>query len=535
MPRPGTDIRLLDGAGPSGPALATGTAFAVGLAGQANVGAIGVTSLAEYETNVGPRSAGAPLYDAARAFFLEGGALFYVSRIAGASLAATGVLDAALTLTARAPGTAGNGLSISVADDPSRSTGDYIAGDVEGTTVPEVLTWVSSEPTKEGDRAVIARTVELASATPRQTLIDALDAIIAEHPATVDRYRLEVRRATQLVEVSPWFDDASDPLGWQSGFVQVAAATGTLQMPTRGASVALTGGTDSVTVDADTVAVALGAFSYGLGPGQVLAPGLSDTLIHWAVLAHCESTFRVALLDAPDTTVEAELDGAVAALYQAPGARLGSLWGPALLYPAAADGATQRLPGAAVEAGIIARADRQGNPNQPAAGQNGVTSVALGLAEDFTDAQREALNAAGLNLFKVKYGSVRAYGYRTVAGPDETNWRWFANSRVLMAIAHEADAIAETYVLRQIDGQGQLFSALNSDLRGVLLRYFTLGALYGTKPEEAFDVDTGPVVNTTTTIANGEVHAVLRVKASPSAEWVRIDIAKTPMDQALAA
>ena len=104
-----------------------------------------------------------------------------------------------------------------------------------------------------------------------------------------------------------------------------------------------------------------------------------------------------------------------------------------------------------------------------------------------------------------------------------------------MAIAHEADAVAENYVFRQIDGGRRVFAALESDLVGVCLRYFNLGALFGDTPEEAFAVDTGEQVNTLATIAAQEIHAVIRLKASPFGEWVAIDIVKVPIQQALAA
>ena len=59
-----------------------------------------------------------------------------------------------------------------------------------------------------------------------------------------------------------------------------------------------------------------------------------------------------------------------------------------------------------------------------------------------------------------------------------------------------------------------------------------MGALYGDQPEDAFSVDTTSV-NTTATIANGEVHAIVRVRVSPPGEWVVIEIQKTPLAQSV--
>jgi hypothetical protein len=130
---------------------------------------------------------------------------------------------------------------------------------------------------------------------------------------------------------------------------------------------------------------------------------------------------------------------------------------------------------------------------------------------------------------------VRTYGARTAAGPDDTNWLWFANSRVVMAITHEADAIAQNYLFRQIDGRRQLFASFEAELRAMLLRYYTANALYGATPGDAFTVDTSSTVNTTQTIAAGEVHAVIQVKTSPTAEWVQINVVKVPLEVPIAA
>ena len=83
-----------------------------------------------------------------------------------------------------------------------------------------------------------------------------------------------------------------------------------------------------------------------------------------------------------------------------------------------------------------------------------------------------------------------------MAGPDDALWMWFGGAREVMAVAHEADAIGENFVLQQIDGHGVLFAQLNSALKGMLLEHYGRGALFGPTPEEAFSVNTGASVNT---------------------------------------
>ncbi len=291
----------------------------------------------------------------------------------------------------------------------------------------------------------------------------------------------------------------------------------------------------AATADGAGVEPALDFFNYELGPGQVCAPGLSDIEVHTAVLAHVNTMHRCALLDLPagDT---AALKTAVEALYPLPGVRYAAALAPPIIYPFVdAAPATVATPYSGIQAGLISRADLRGNPNMAAAGINGVSRLAVGLSADYSDDDRETLNEAGVTLAKMVYGDVRTYGARTAAGPDDTNWLWFPNSRVIMAITHRADAIAQNYVFTQIDGRRQTFAKLETELRGMLLEYFNIGALYGAAPSEAFSVDTGPQVNTIDTIKAGEIHAVIRVKTSPTAEWVVIEIVKVPIDVAIAA
>ena len=107
----------------------------------------------------------------------------------------------------------------------------------------------------------------------------------------------------------------------------------------------------------------------------------------------------------------------------------------------------------------------------------------------------------------------------------------------MAAIAHEADAVAENYACSaRSTVAASLLASFEGDLRGLCLRYFDAGALYGEIPAEAFFIDVGPSVNTTETIANGELHAVIKLKCSPAAEWVTVDIvesASRPADRGL--
>ena len=166
-----------------------------------------------------------------------------------------------------------------------------------------------------------------------------------------------------------------------------------------------------------------------------------------------------------------------------------------------------------------------------AAGSRSAHASSLGLLYEWSDADHEAMNDQGINLGKVVYGSIETYGYRTAAAGPETNWMFFGESRVVMAIAHECDVAAQPYVFDPIDGRGHLFSKLAKDLIGICTRYFDMDALYGATPADAFRVDMG--LNTDESAQAGTVIAVVRLKTSKVAEWVDIPITKVPLDRAV--
>jgi hypothetical protein len=104
-----------------------------------------------------------------------------------------------------------------------------------------------------------------------------------------------------------------------------------------------------------------------------------------------------------------------------------------------------------------------------------------------------------------------------------------------MWIAAQAKSIGEWYVFRPIDGRGLLAKALESDLDDILLRLFNANGLYGATPAQAFATTVGPAVNTTASVALGELHAVAEVRFSPHAKSVVIELVTVPVTGAVSA
>jgi hypothetical protein len=426
--RPGVDIISSELPPPRSAPTDTSVWFVVGETGIGPVVPTLVRSMGEYESTYGERDDGLALYDAADAFFREGGAKLYVSAI---------------------------------------------------PTTPSV--------------ALAESEVELDSLTRAE-----LDAIAEQNALVPADYSTKA----DLIEA-------------------IEASNGQIAAPQAA--------TPSDFTDA------LDKFTRQLGPGQVSIPGQSDTATNTALLEHAEACNRIALLETPDSSDPAQLITAVDPLRDLAQARYGAMWAPHAVIPGVAAGTTRTVPYTAIEAALMAELDRAFNPNIPAAGVNGQSSYATDLTQRYTDQQYHDLNEGGVDMARLIYEGVRSYGYRTLVDPVDPTWLDLGNARLNMAIVAQAEGIAERFVFSQLDGRGRTIAQFGAELRAMLIPFYEADALYGATADEAFQVDVGNQVNTPETIANGELHAVIKLRMSPFAEWVVIEIVKVATTQALAA
>jgi uncharacterized protein len=269
----------------------------------------------------------------------------------------------------------------------------------------------------------------------------------------------------------------------------------------------------------------------------VLYPGATTAEVHAALCAHADANNRVAFLDLPDTDTVATLKTSATAVRQlGVQARKAALFAPWAKIGGLVAGTTRTVPYSAVQAGLCARLDAlTGNPNEPAAGENGRPEVVVDLTYDFTSKDdREALNDAGVNVARKVAGEVRTYGYRTAASKDAHPLHWqLGNVRLDMAVVARAEAIAERYVFRQIDGKGVQAAAYGGELAGMLAGFYRVGALFGDTPDDAYRVDTSSAVNTPESIADGRLRAVLAIRRSPMAERAEVEVVKTAVTDAV--
>lgn len=477
MARPGVEI-VSRAAPPSrGVPSQTGLWFAVGLTERGRTDApVLLNSLSDYTKHFGNRVAYSVLYDSVETYFREGGSQVYVARVVGpAATVDTLVLKDAANADSVAVDSIGGGatdLSVTVA-----------AGSAAGT------------------------------------------------------YTLQIFLAGVEVERSPDLAAPADAVTWAKDSIYIRARALGVVIPKPAGPTDLAAGADDRANVTDTQRIAaLGLFSRALGPGQVTIPGATTETVYSGLLAHADANNRVALLDGADTGVVATLTAAANAIRVAvpvEQVERGALFGQWCVIPGLVRGTTRTIPPSPVVAALMSRTDGlTGNPNIPAAGPRGEARFVVDLSQPaFADADRETLNDAGVDLFRVVAGAVRLYGYRTLS--LDPAWRSLAAARTRMAIEHAANEVGEQFMFSQLDGRGQKIAEFHGALTGMLAGFYALNALYGETSEQAFSVDTGSTVNTPDTLSNDELHAVIGIRTSPFAELVYIEIVKVPITEAL--
>lgn len=494
---PGTLVTVAAAALPGASSASTGAWFTVGLTQRGPVGIpIGCQSLSDFTSLCGGRISASPLYDCAEVFFSGGGSIMWISRVVGpaATPANVSLNDRAgsplptLKVAANGPGADGNSLTVSV-----------LAGPVAGT------------------------------------------------------YVLQISYAGTVVETSPALATVTDAVNWgtlnpattsqpNSKWVTVTDLGSTTaapdNIPAFISNAALTGGADDNSNAGDTqYTAALTVFTPEMGPGQVSAPGRTTTATYTAVANHATANNRTALQDAANGATAATIVTAAEGIQSsATDPSYGTMLAPWISWPGLPTGSPvptwpRQVPPSAAAAALMSANDAPNDANVAAAGNNGVVPLALGVTQTFDGTDRAALNAAGVCVFRAVNGQVKLYGYQSLA--TDPRWQDLANVRFRMQLIHDSHLIGDSFYGSQIDGQGKTIAAFNGALTAMLSGYYAKGSLYGATPAQAFQVNTGPSVNTPVTITARQLNAIVSVVMSPSAEMVDISITKYLVDQPL--
>lgn len=353
--------------------------------------------------------------------------------------------------------------------------------------------------------------------------------------------------AGNTLATSPALSTLAAIVSWAATTGLVTATTTGTTLPATLASTALTGGGDNrASATITDWQNSLANLPPTLGPGQVHAPGQTNTTLPgiWSALGtHAQTNNRVACLSTDDNTSAATVISDVGSFGTSGVASYCAFWAGNRNLPGVTAGTTRSVSPGSVISGLIARADAQtGNPNTAAAGVNyplkyatSPTSTVSGAPTDtYSFADLQALNAAGINTFQTINGLPCNYGFVSpeLSSQDGVYWQ-FNHSRLRMYIVSEAQLLGQPFVFAQIDGQGSIQNQFKAELQGFLQDLYNKGALYGETAQKAFSVDTGPDVNTAATIAAGQLNATITCSFSYFAQSVQIAVNVVPITQAL--
>jgi hypothetical protein len=446
-------------------------------------------------------------YDGMDAFFHNGGQVAYFQRMVDGGMEATGdpspVTGSALdTARVKHPGEYGNNVTLDVVTTPGLVTGESQSSKRKRKSEGEVKrsAFLTYDPVPTPTAGGLIATVKLSGT------------IMATSPPFTSNGEL-----ADWLDAGEWIDpDFQDR--------EAPSQVGTMQF---------TGGTDGnlPCTEVQSLTDALGHLPKTLGPGQLSAPGKSDVDFHGALLAAAEATNRVALLDCAQGDDFTTLTAMAGSLRGAAQDRYGSLWAPWAVIPGVAGGTTRMVPWSPIQAALCSENDRGGNPNQAVAGLWGQAQWVNDLEHDFTEVECEMLLYAGVDTARKVYGSIQAYAFRTLVDPNGTraDWRELNHARLNMAITADCNREGQSDVFAQLDGRGHTIAAYGGRMGAVCLTYFTVDALFGDDPSEAYIVNVGPDVNPPEQLQEGILRAVLSVRMSPHAELVRIEIVKNPI------
>lgn len=480
MTRPGVDINLIETSPPLAANDDISTLFSAGGTERGPITPTLVQTFAQWKRFFGGRVTSSTAFDYIDAAFRSGVARLYFNRIVGATaVAATkSLLNTAtqsLLATANGPGTWGNAIQISVAAGTANPSARVITVSLVTTDGTGTITEVSPE------------------ALDRDTLVNWAN-------------------NTQLVRLT---------LGVNAGLPDVVAAS------------AMTGGTDDTAGETDAAfQTAIDKFTLELGPGQVTAAGRTSTAAIATIANHAQAMRRVALGDLADTASASTLLTAAATHRALASSRWLALFAPWAIIPGITGDTQRKVPYSAIQAGLIAQADRFNPPASPAAGrQHGSSLYAAGLTQAYIPNDRLNLSNAGVNLARLIQGVVETYDYVSAASPQALPaWRSFGSARTAMLIMAQCADVGEAYFGALLDGKGHTLHAFGGAIEGILKALYDRDALYGNETGDAYRVDVDSV-NTPATMAALELHALASFRVSPFAEYVVIDIVNTPITQ----
>jgi hypothetical protein len=477
---PGVIVQTSTRSGPATPMRSpSGQFFCVGLAERGATDApILMRDMADVEALLGTRQAYSAMYDQLKTFFAEGGLQAYAARVVG----------------------------------PAATKGTLSINDRDAAPSPTIKFDAASAGAWSANLTV---EVLNGSAADSYRIVIRLDGDVVEDITNLKTVAEAVVKFKDsfYVKVS---DLASDAVNEADRIPAVTAET------------ALSAGADDRASVVDTHYIAaMEQFKRDLGDGCVAIPGQTGTTIWEAMIEHCEQNNRLAILAAASN----ESAGSLKSLAATVDSEFAGLFAPWVGISDGAGGQRFISPEGAVAGRRAVAHDQVGAWRAPA-GLLGKMSSVISVQQMFTADEANELDVSKVSVIRTIKGGVRLYGWRSLSS-NTADYGYLTNRDVLNTLVVQAEEALEDYVFAPVDRKGQLLSAINAELVGLVEPMRAAGGLYeNIDPvsneliDPGYKVETGSSVNTPQTLANNEVRARLFVRVSPTGGLVTLTIVK---------
>jgi hypothetical protein len=167
---------------------------------------------------------------------------------------------------------------------------------------------------------------------------------------------------------------------------------------------------------------------------------------------------------------------------------------------------------------------------QPPAGARYALRGANGLKFEISAQQQEVTYALGLNPIRsLPNRGIVAWGARTLSPNPLFK---FVNTRAILNVL--IDVMGRSFddiLFEQIDSAGTVYARVKSIASQVLGQFFRQGALFGSRPEQAYLVVCSSANNNNYDLENGSVRLDVYVATSPTLERLLVTIVRTPAGQ----
>lgn len=253
----------------------------------------------------------------------------------------------------------------------------------------------------------------------------------------------------------------------------------------------------------------------------VAVPDRTDQAVQVAVKDHCLNRLdRFAILDASRGTPLGSINTQRGWLENDKG--FSALYYPWIEVSSQKTGRRMTVPPSGHVAGIYARTDNTRGVHKAPAGTESTIYGALGVDQNFSDAEQGLINMKGINVIRVfQHGGVPVvWGARTTTA--NTNWQYVNIRRLFIYL--------EQSIQRGIRGavfepnNTALWQKLKRTISAFLTQQWRDGALFGDKVEDAFYVRIDETLNPDSERALGRLYIEIGVRPSYPAEFIIVRI-----------